>query len=84
MIALNKVCTRQIVRRRWKGFEEDFLSAVWLGAAGAYWCIAISFLSWRGGPVVVPGLGALGDIDELAPRVAPELASEALNVGSVY
>ena len=42
--------------------------------------MAISFLSWHGGPVVVLGVGALGDIDELAPRVAPELASEALNV----
>ena len=42
--------------------------------------MAISFLSWRGGLVVVPGVGALEDIDEPAPRVAPELASEALNV----
>ena len=43
--------------------------------------MAISFLSWHGGPVVDLGVGALGDIDELAPRVvAPELASKAPNV----
>jgi hypothetical protein len=41
--------------------------------------MAISFLSWHDGPVVVLGLGALGVIDELAPRMALELASEALN-----
>ena len=42
--------------------------------------MAISFLSWRGGPVVVLGVDALGVIDDPAPRMAPELASEALNV----
>ena len=80
MIALNTVCTRQIARRRWKGFEGDSPSTFCLRAAEAYWCMAISFLSWHGGPVVVLGVGALGVIDELAPRMALELASEALNV----
>jgi hypothetical protein len=43
--------------------------------------MAISFLSWHGGPVVVHGVGAQGVIDELAPRVvAPELASKTLHV----
>ena len=42
--------------------------------------MAISFLSWHGGPVVVLGVGAQGDIDELAQRGAPEFASEAQNV----